>query len=347
MSRPWQIEWHELRAPVSGMAGAARGQAERASLILSLRDNNGRCGRGEASPLPDYSPDSLEQCAAEFAAIDLSRLSPLAADENVIDWAQASLDASGLSAPAARFALETALLDWAGQARQAPVWRLLAPELETPHPVPLSALVSDLAGARQAWARGIRTFKLKLDAQAPQAAIALGQALRAEFVEAALRFDANGQLAPDQVNEVLQALAPLHPEFIEEPVAGAMLARLPAQPVAIAADESLTDPAQRQALIDRCQALVLKPTVLGGVLACRHIALAAQARGKTVCLTHCFDGPMAQQATAQLAAVVPEVAACGLGRHAAQALWPGHWWPAWDEAQIRLGQAPGLGLARA
>src|SRR5213075_418562 len=73
--------------------------------------------------------------------------------------------------PAARFALETVLLDRAGQRSGQPLWRLLSeliPGPRTAEPVGLCALLPSadpahaLELARRGVAEGLRTFKLKL-----------------------------------------------------------------------------------------------------------------------------------------------------------------------------------------
>jgi O-succinylbenzoate synthase len=51
----------------------------RPSRWLELTDEEGRVGRGEASPLPPFSPDTIAACEEALAAIH-TRLGPLAAD---------------------------------------------------------------------------------------------------------------------------------------------------------------------------------------------------------------------------------------------------------------------------
>jgi L-alanine-DL-glutamate epimerase-like enolase superfamily enzyme len=56
--------------------------------------------------------------------------------------------------------------------------------------------------------------------------------------------------------------------------------------------------------------------VLGGLVRARGIALAAQARGLDVVVTHFFDGPFALAAACELALSLPRPPlACGLAVH--------------------------------
>jgi O-succinylbenzoate synthase len=83
-------------------------------------------------------------------------------------------------------------------------------------------------------------------------------------------------------------------EWIEEPVAEATpeeRAQLATLGVPIALDESLTDPAQVSRALDdpAVSALVLKPTVLGGLRRSRTLALEALARNKGVAIGSSFE----------------------------------------------------------
>jgi L-alanine-DL-glutamate epimerase-like enolase superfamily enzyme len=95
-----------LRWSITG-DGAARGRRERAAVLLEIRTEMGAIGLGEAAPLPGMSPDSLEDAARALAAFAASALGER------VDRAAACALAVGAapSSPAARFAIETALLD--------------------------------------------------------------------------------------------------------------------------------------------------------------------------------------------------------------------------------------------
>ena len=275
----------ELPAPVA----TARGTWARRREGLRLRvhdDATGRVGVGEASPLPGYSPDTIEACEAE-----LRRGEPVS--------------------PAARFAYETALADLEAQARGVSLAEVLAGGAVARDVVAESALVTDVPGARAALARGLRTLKVKIGvAGAWQRELAFLRELRAALPAdvATLRLDAGGGLAADQ----LSALVAFAPELVEEPVSGAALAGLHDSPVPLAADESLQDPALWPALAATCRVLVLKPTTLG-LQRCLELGREAAARGLACVVTHTFDGPVARAAAAALARALPgRVLACGL-----------------------------------
>lgn len=344
--RPRSLQVHHVQGAVAGLAGAAAGQRQRRGLLVRVSDEDGDFGQGEASPLPGYSHDTLADCARQLAAVDVAAL-PSPDDTPAVEWAQRALTASNVTAPAARFALETALLDWLGRRRGISVAALLGGPNDAARRVPLAALVADIAAARAAHARGIRTFKLKISAPTFDDDVRLAQALRDEFgATAALRFDANGRLAPSTAPAQLQVLERFAPEFVEEPVALEEFKRMTASPVPLAADESLAVPDAWPALAAVCRVVVMKPTLLGGLCACLRLARDAAARGLAVTVTHTFEGPVALAAAAELATALPgHVLACGLDRHGALAAWPSVAIPQWHAAHVASADRPGLGLA--
>jgi O-succinylbenzoic acid--CoA ligase len=233
-------------------------------------------------------------------------------------------DAEGLARRAAlRFALETAVLDAEARKRGVRFANLIADAALAL--VPVNAVVRDVDGAREAFARGIRTLKVKVGADHARS-MTLLRAIRAALPEAALRVDANQTWPLDEVEARLADMAELRLEYVEEPAAGLpALLRAPL-PVPVALDESLAA-ADRETWLDQAlasgalAALVLKPTVLGGITICRRLAARAQAHGLAVNITHSLEGPVALAACAELARALSVKGAVGLARHAFLATW--------------------------
>ena len=313
--------------------------ADRRGLVLTLRDDDGRTGLGEATPLPGTSPDDADSCerALREAASALGPLDPAAPGlpAAAVRRALTPLDPLLAPLPAARFALETALLDLLGQRLAQP----LAACLGGPRPyaeVPVNGLAMASAGpdallaaARALLARGVTCLKVKLRARGDDAFAAeltALTALRRELPPAALelRLDPNGAWTPDEARLRLAALAPLAPRFVEQPIAPHLLHTLGLAAAPWAADESLGLPGMPERLLDApgCAAFVLKPAALG-LLRAHQIACLAQARGLGVVVTHLFDGPIALAAASELALSLPAPPlACGLDAHAGLAAWP-------------------------
>jgi o-succinylbenzoate synthase len=316
--------------------------SERASLELALGSPEGTTAWGEAAPLPDYSPDGLDEAERALAGLPGAPLAALAEvdDASVLIDAAAALIPPGL--PSARFALETALLDRAAQRAKRPLWSTLAQlagesagdahhsrpaqALAEAQSVALCALLPSgdpsaaLALARRHVAAGVTCFKLKVGPQRvtteQDATLA---ALRAELgAGVTLRADANGSLSPDRLRSSLEQLAAHGLEFLEEPLTGVEPERLRDSPCALALDESLQlmPPAAlaRWLAQPALRVLVLKPTALGGLGACIGLARAARAHGREAVVSHALEGPIGWAACAHLA--------LGLGGARAAGLWP-------------------------
>jgi len=207
--------------------------------------------------------------------------------------------------PAARAALEGALLDLWARTAGVPSWALLRPSAAKPAPRALAALLSGepeqaVERALAARARGIGTFKFKIGRRAGlERELMAVRALRAELGPSArLRLDANQALSAAQAKQYLPRFADCDLEFIEEPCAPEAFAELRSLGVPLALDESLASFAEPQ-LGDR--ALVLKPTLLGGVSACLSLTETARALGAQVVVSHAFEGPLGLALSAALA----------------------------------------------
>ncbi len=346
-----------VSARLAEVRGAARAQSggtdlrRRAGLLLTLEDDGGVRGQGEASPLPGYSPDTIGSCrrALETAIADLPReidlSGPLAAAVHAV------VEEIDASAPSARMAFETALLDLAGKRLDAPVSILLG-RWDPGRTVPLAALLSPedpAAALADGLTRGLAAFKLKIGRPGAFAA-------EAELVERlrgmhggrfALRLDVNEGWAPAEAGVRLAALALSAPEFVEQPVPRGLLAGMAPPPVPVAADESMQDPEEARAVLasSACSVVVLKPTVLGGLVRCLELARAASRAGLGVVISHAFEGPVALAAACELAlAVEPRPRACGLAPHGGLAAWPPVVLPQLGRTAILARHHPGLGL---
>jgi o-succinylbenzoate synthase len=337
---------------------ALAGSSGRSGLLLAVEDERGRIGLGEASPLPGYSPDDLPSCQAALAGLDASALGALTADGTELGPAlRAASAVIPERLPAARHALETALLDLLAQAQGAPLWALLARAVgrrDVPSLVPLAVLIdgpNPVGAARSAVERGARTIKLKLGRRAFSEELACIVALRAALGPAIqLRLDVNRRWRGSEALAQLAALAHLRPELVEESVCAAELGAVAGSPVPLALDESLQDPLVLEDIEpwltrSRIAALVLKPMALGGLSRCLELARWASDRGLDAIVSHAFDGPVALAAAAHLALAVgsPDRAA-GLGPHTGLASWPRIDLPIVRAAHIVADDAPGIGL---
>lgn len=326
----------------------------RKGTLLQLVDELGNIGQGEASPLPDFSTDLPGLCETTLGALEASRFPAFDLAGDPVAQVQNALDLVDLNAPAAKFALETALLDLFGQRLGLPIAALLR---KRPHrdPIALSSVIfsEDRAGAleevQEVWDRGIRNVKIKIGRiHRFDRELEMIEAVRERFGdELAIRADVNGAWNLVEAQEKLEALTPFGLEYVEQPVVPYLLLKLGVSPIDVAADETVAIPGgvERLALVKSCNVLVLKPMVLGGALNALRIARIAQARKYRLVVSHLFDGPIALAAAAHLACALPyEPLACGLDTHPGLSIWPDAETASIGPGSFSLDESPGLGL---
>lgn len=299
----------------AGVANATGVWRQRDSVLLRLEED-GMAGFGEASPLPGYSPDSVDEAEA---------------------WLQRWIDAGcpddmeAVESPSARFAVEAARLDLEGRRTSKPAWRLLG-GAAVPSSLAVQGLVTPASPddtrrrARELYDAGFRTLKLKVGSDSHWESSRMA-ALRRELGDrVSLRLDANRSLPVGDALATLQAWSAFGVEWIEEPCSEPGPVD---SPIALALDETLQDrwlPGSGWQVVETWieaapySALVLKPTVLG-LAGCLDLARMAQRTGLEMVVSHCFEGPLALQACAHLALAIGGRGAHGLARHAALGPW--------------------------
>ncbi|MFM1877482.1 MAG: hypothetical protein RLZZ241_348 [Bacteroidota bacterium] len=173
-------------------------------------------------------------------------------------------------------------------------------------------------------AEGYNCLKLKIGALNFDRELHLLKALRDRFPADSLevRVDANGAFAPNQALERLKQLAPLDLHSIEQPIAAgnweAMAGLCRDTPVPIALDEELIvwPHSERKEELLECivpQFIILKPALLGGILACNHWIELAEARNIGWWVTSALESNIGLNTIAQWTATLGVKMPQGLG----------------------------------
>ena len=314
------------------------GDPKRGRLAIVLRAG-GLTTRGEAAALPGYSPESTAQQLADLtqaaAALDGIVASALPATPPELQRAcDAFVPAHRERSPAARFAVETALARHAAQRAAmdlASWWRtdglggaaVCAPWT----PVATNGLLATDAAPTPSTAHA--TWKLKLTGRLEDDVSRVAAARQRLRQHDVLRVDANGRYASP--SDLLAALAEHEVAYCEQPApAGAFWPPSHALAAPIALDETLRDlaeaaawfgvaPGDLRAWLDgrtetppavtphpSLRAIVLKPTVLGGVTICRRWVALARMAGIDAVYTHTFEGRCGFDAVYAAAAAEPD-----------------------------------------
>lgn len=312
------------RGAATRMAGGTRGWQRDIEYVRV--SSGGFFGFGEAAPLQQPDPTNpgdpttgqLTTSLAATAVATLQQALPFELEGPGRAYVLANTVAHSA---AARFAIETALLDCWCHNHQVSLAQVLVPnpvaELSS------AAVVDDVATALTCVAQGFTTLKLKLTADAA-ADLVLATAIRTAVGDAIqLRGDANQTWTIAETPRRLRALAHLNWQFIEEPCVDTYKLVPMDLPIALALDESLPHiaPTQLGELL-RARSLwgvVLKPTVLGGLLPTLAMAELVARGGKQAVVTHALEGPVATAACAEaaraIASLFEQPAAAGLGNN--------------------------------
>lgn len=290
-----------LRRPWRSVHGVF---THRSGWLVRLESDEGLTGFGDCAPLPEAGTETPER-AQEQLQIRL----PLLRGRDP-QGALAELDGAGFHAPAARCALETALLDLLSQQAGVPLARWLnarAP-LAVKANAALGALDDEVSmRAQGAVNAGFAVLKLKIGVAAPETELAALHRLAAGLPPGAvLRLDANGAWNRDQAQHFIEGLVGLPVESLEEPLAQPDIIGLrhlqSLAPFPLAVDESLGRLGADALLAVR--RLVLKPMVLGGVRPAYALARRAEAAGMECVVTTTVDSAVGVAAAAHLAAAL-------------------------------------------
>ena len=332
------------RLPLQAPWVTSRGRWEgRCGLLLRLEDAEGLTGYGDCAPWPEFGTEAAPVARQHLERFILGCSGRQAADLLTLadHWQET---------PAARHAVETAVLDLAAKRAGVPMARMLDPgAMET---VAVSARLGPMddgleSRARAAMERGFTVLKVKITV-APADVISRLEGLAALLEPGVrLRLDANGMWDAETAVRVLTALSRLPVESLEEPLNACdsvMLARLQSLvDFPIALDESLSGRAA-EGLLERCpvRRLVLKPIAHGGPRRCLDLARKAYGEGKEAVINSAIESVVGTRAALHLAAALPGTAVHGLVTDS---------WLAGDVGEpvhpegglMRIGTAAGLG----
>jgi O-succinylbenzoate synthase len=286
--------------------------SRREGLLLKLSGSDGSEGWGETAPLPGFSRESLVE-----SAVQLRRLAEAMMGRELTDSLVEGDGALGLEVdqsvpiPSVRFGFELALWDLYVSTRGIGLAELLTPSPRTT--VPVSGLLSRaenevMEEASRMRDAGYLAVKLKVGSRTVAEDIRLVRALdRVLGDEISLRLDANRAWGYEEAEEFVRGAARF--EYIEEPLADQTrmpdLVRRLGVPVAL--DESLVGMEPEELGEHRyARAVVLKPTLLGGISRTLLMAERALLLGITPVLSSAYESGVGTAALVALAAAIGE-----------------------------------------
>jgi o-succinylbenzoate synthase len=339
-----KLECERYSLPLTRPLTTAYGEiTARELLLVSLTDDEGVVGYGEAAPLEAYDQTSIARVQAA-----LHRHAAVVANARDLSGGQlldACRRADGL--PAALAAIDLALWDRAGRISEKPVAALItdAPELAVPVNATITAFDHAEAAkqAAAAAAAGFRCVKLKVGFGDDASRL---DAVRAAVgPELALRVDANGSWNVEQAVHAIEQFVPARLEFVEEPVHGVREVREVRErvPVRIAIDETAAEHGALDGQV--ADAVCLKISRCGGIGGLIAAAALVRASRAEAYIASTLDGPLGVAAGVHAAAALASrgpMPFCGLDT---LSLFEGLENPlSADSGKIKVPLAPGLGV---
>ncbi|MCE7057128.1 o-succinylbenzoate synthase [Algoriphagus sp. AGSA1] len=268
-------------------------------------------GWGEAAPLVKLSLDDRE----DFGQVLHDTLQELSQVKWEIDQEGVLVQLSKLipfGLPSLRFALETAVLDLLNGGEK----KIFEGDFAAGNKaIPINGLIwmgkKDfmMAQIEEKLEEGFDCLKMKIGAIDFRQELGLLEYIRTRFSkdEIVLRVDANGAFAVEEATAKLDQLAKYDLHSIEQPIrAGnrdAMKELCATTPLPIALDEELIGVEDKVGLLDAIQPqhIILKPTLLGGILETQEWIALAEERGIGWWLTSALESNIGLNAISQFA----------------------------------------------
>ncbi len=282
----------------------------REGLLLELTGENGVSGWGETSPLPGFSRESLDEAGRQLHELASSLMG------NVLAGARSSHDAPLIHEldhrelwPSSRFGFELAACNLYAASQGKSLPEVLSEESGTS--VSLNGLLAGseewvLEEAHRMLDVGYEAVKLKVGTRGIGEDARLVGAVAEVLGDAvALRLDANRAWSFEEAVEFFQATSGLRYEYVEEPLAEPKgLSRLASEyGVLVALDESLVGMEPEELRGHRyARAVVLKPTLLGGISRTLRLAREAERLGIVPVISSAYETGVGTAALISLAA---------------------------------------------
>jgi o-succinylbenzoate synthase len=274
-----------LTTPLSFLAGDG---TQRDIAFVILRDGTGTPHYGEIAPLPGFSVERIEDALSELDAIAFA-IPPIETASLPLSpvW---TLFLRTIQCPSLRCGIEGAVLDRLARSGA------LTDAIAKRHTVPCNALImvgEDKETLRQITDRvtlGFETLKIKISPQSVESTLG---ALRASNLppRTRLRLDANRSFTPQEWSSVTQELLTLPIEYVEEPVLtpDELPAIIKTGGIPIAIDETTRDTAPEDWLRWGLRAVILKPSLNGGLLSLLPLISMIEKNGAYVTLSSSFE----------------------------------------------------------
>lgn len=297
-----------LSTPLSFLPGDG---TRRDIAFCIIRDAEGTPYYGEIAPLPGFSVETVDDALCELDSIAFA-IPPIEAVSLPLSPVWTAFLRT-IQCPSLRCGIEGAVLDRLSRAGA------LSNQITKRPTVSCNALImvgderETLHEIAQRIERGFQTLKLKISPQSVESTL---RALRASNLPPTtrLRLDANRSFTTEEWSSVARDFITLPIEYVEEPVLtpDAIPSIIKSGVTPIAIDETTRDTAPEEWLSWGVRAVVLKPSLNGGLLSLLPLISMIERNGAYVTLSSSFESEVGLRAIALLTTLVERCGAIGV-----------------------------------
>jgi len=293
--------------------------SQRRGFIIRVVTEDGLSGFGEASPLPGFSRESMEQTGLYLfeAATELLGQSVLSSLSEVSHAIAAIVPAD---CPSVRFCLETALCDLAARREGKPLALWL--NGQSRREVPVNYL---LGASHVDWDNltsvigNYQAVKIKMSGHLENDIECVRKVRQIAGKKVNIRIDANRCWNYEKAAGALEKMQEFGIEYVEEPVAAfdveQVFRRRDKTGVRIALDEALVECGNPEALVTSGvgDVVIVKPTLIGGIWRIFQLASFIRSHNQQIVITSSLETEVGLSALLHLAAAIDYVNyPCGL-----------------------------------
>jgi len=291
---------------------------ERKGFIISIENQNGLEGIGDACPFPDFGSESFDEAESVLKYLKLK----LEIDLNNIASSLNIILAQFEKAPAVRHGIEQAILNLICKEKRTTINELLniklKNEIEVNAVIGFNPVEETVRLSKEFISEGFKTLKIKCGRDDFKEEFDCLVAIRTEAgSKIKLRIDVNGKWNINQSIHNLKVMESLKIEYAEQPVSNLndmkelkKNCRIP-----IAADESVRSKDDTKKIINEKAAnvLILKPMMIGGLLPTLEIIDLAQKNKVDCVVTTSFESAIGRTNAVIAASCTQNNMAHGLG----------------------------------
>ena len=291
---------------------------ERKGFIISIKNQNGLEGIGDACPFPDFGSESFDEAESVLKNLKLK----LEIDLNNIAGSLNIILAQFEKTPAVRHGIEQAVLNLICKEKRTAINELLniklKNEIEVNAVIGFNPVEETVRLSKEFISQGYKTLKIKCGRDDYNEELECLKGIRKEFgVEIKIRIDVNGNWNLNQAIHNLNAMESIQLEYAEQPVSNLTdmkelkkNCRIP-----IAADESVRTKDDAQKIINEKAAdiLILKPMMIGGLLPAIEIIDFAEKNKINCVVTSSFESAIGRTNAVIAASYTHNNLAHGLG----------------------------------